>query len=335
MAGAVKDSAHHRYPDNRGGAAFRRAAAEFMLRHYGVTLDPDTEVLALIGSKEGIGHLPAALAGPGDAVLTPDPGYPPYTSGAVLAGARPVPFLLREDAGFLPDFSQGPFRRLRRARILFLNYPNNPTGATATAEVFSSALAWARARGCWVAHDAAYAETFYDGRRPPSLLQNAEGMERGIEFHSLSKTFNMTGWRVAWACGSARAIAALAKVKSHLDSGVFTAVQHAAGVALARGEQAIAAMRALQGRRRRLFTEGLDRIGWKVFRSPATFYVWCRAPEGASSARCAERLLEEAGIVASPGSGFGSGGEGFIRFALTVPEERLEAALGRIARLKW
>ena len=331
MARAIREPANHRYPQGQGSPEFRRAAAAFMKRNYSVRLDPETEIVALIGSKEGIAHLPLALAGPGDRVLVPDPGYPPYFSGTVLAGAEPVAVPLLKENGFLPDLKSLP----GEARLLFLNYPNNPTGAAATLDFFKDAVGWANSRGAWLAQDAAYAEAFFDGRRPPSLLQAPGAMESGVEFHSLSKTFNMTGWRVGWACGNASAIGALAKVKSHMDSGVFTAIQEAAVAALDQGERAAEDMRAALKLRRELFAGGLKKAGWEVFANSATFYLWCAVPGGADSARCAARLLDEAAIVATPGGGFGARGEGFMRFALTVPLPRLALALERLAALTW
>ncbi|MBI5210741.1 MAG: aminotransferase class I/II-fold pyridoxal phosphate-dependent enzyme [Elusimicrobia bacterium] len=335
MAEAVRDPSLHRYPDNRGSEAFREAVAWFMRERYGVRLDPATEVLALIGSKEGIGHLPLALAGRGCAVYAPDPGYPPYWTGALLAGARPVRYPLLEGNGFLPDFGSRPLAGARGARLLFLNYPNNPTGATASPGLFSRAVAWALERGAWLAHDAAYAEAFFDGARPPSVLAAPGAMRCAVEFHSLSKTFNMTGWRVGWACGSSRAIRALAEVKSNIDSGVFTAVQAAAVAALRRGDAAAQAMRERLGGRRARCAAALERAGWRVFPGAATFYLWCATPGGIPSARCAERLLERAGVMATPGAGFGPRGEGYVRFALTAVESRLSLAMERIAAVRW
>lgn len=331
MASAIRNPAHHRYPDGRGSPEFRAAAARFMKRKYGVDLNPETEVVALIGSKEGIGHLPIALAGPGDTVLVPDPGYPPYFSGTLFANARPEIFPLREENGFLPDLKALP----KTARLLFLNYPNNPTGATASKEFFASALEWAKDADAWLAHDAAYAEAFLDGLRPPSILEIAGARALAVEFHSLSKTFNMTGWRVGWACGNAVALSALAKVKNNVDSGVFTAVQEAAICALDQGDAAAESMRASQKKRRAACTAALAKSGWRVFPSAATFYVWCRTPPGISSSACASRILEEAGVVVTPGVGFGSAGEGYIRLALTVSDQRLALALERIGKLRW
>ncbi|MBI5623196.1 MAG: aminotransferase class I/II-fold pyridoxal phosphate-dependent enzyme [Elusimicrobia bacterium] len=335
LARAAADPSNHRYPEGRGSAEFRRAAAAFMARKYGVELDPEREVTALIGSKEGIGHLPLALAGPGGTVYAPDLGYPVYASSAVLAGARTVTFPLRERAGFLPDFDAKPLAGPGRPGVLFMNYPNNPTGARCPAGTFDAAIRWARGRGSWLAHDAAYAEAFLDGRRPPSLLSRPGAMGCGIEFHSLSKTFNMTGWRVGWACGCSRAVAALAEVKSNLDSGVFSAVQSAAAAALSQGDAAADAMRARIAGRRRLAVPLLEGAGWTVFPSDATFYLWCRPPVRMTSAACAERMLDEADVLATPGNGFGKGGEGWVRFALTTGEDRLKEAFARVSRLRW
>ncbi|MBI5882807.1 MAG: aminotransferase class I/II-fold pyridoxal phosphate-dependent enzyme [Elusimicrobia bacterium] len=337
MARALRDASLHRYPEGRGSPGFRQAVAGFMARKYGVRLDPATEIIALIGSKEGIGHLPVALAGPGGTVYAPDIGYPVYSAAAVLAGSRTVSYPLRERQGFLPDFGCKELARGRRPRnsVLFMNYPNNPTGATTSPAMFDEAISWAGRGGAWLAHDAAYAEAFLDGKRPPSLLSRPGAMDCAIEFHSLSKTFNMTGWRVGWACGSPRAVDALAAVKSNLDSGVFSAVQRAAIAALTRGDSAADAMRDRVTRRKKLAVPLLEASGWNVFPSAATFYLWCRTPGGMASAACAERLLDEAGVLATPGSGFGRGGEGWIRFALTVNEDRLAEAFARVSRIRW
>ncbi|MBI3549436.1 MAG: aminotransferase class I/II-fold pyridoxal phosphate-dependent enzyme [Elusimicrobia bacterium] len=331
MAEAIRRPEHHRYPSGKGSGEFRAAVARYMDRKFGVKVDPATEVLALLGSKEGIGHLPLALASPGETVLVPDPGYPPYLSGTVFANAIPRRFVLEERNGFLPDLSELP----PRARLLFLNYPNNPTGATATLEFLERAVAWARENGTWLAYDVAYVQAYYDGRRPPSVLQIAGAKDVSIEFHSFSKTYQMTGWRVAWACGNAKAIAALAQVKDNVDSGVFTAIQEAAAWGLDHGDAEEETMRRIQGARRRLFSEGLRSLGWGVFESSATFYLWCRPPKGTPSDVAVARLLEEAGIVATPGHGFGAGGKGYVRFALTQPENRLKEALARMAKVAW
>ncbi|MBI4677111.1 MAG: aminotransferase class I/II-fold pyridoxal phosphate-dependent enzyme [Elusimicrobia bacterium] len=335
MSRAVRDPRTHRYPDGRGSVEFREAVADFMSRKYGVKLDPAREIVALIGSKEGIGHLPLALAGRGSTVCVPDPGYPVYAASAILAGAKPVAYPLREDNGFLPDFTARPLSGPAKRGLIFMNYPNNPTGATAPKNLFEEAVRWAGRRGAWLAHDAAYAEAFFGGVRPASLLAAAGAMERGVEFHSLSKTFSMAGWRVGWAAGNRRAVAALAQVKSNLDSGVFTAVQHAAAVALRKGDSAADAMRKLVSKRRSRCIPLLVDAGWEVFESSATFYLWCRTPGDMPSAVCSERLLDQAGVLATPGSGFGRRGEGWIRFALTVGEERLVEAMTRVARIRW
>ena len=331
---AVKNPAHHRYPLGSGMRSLREAIARWYRKRFSVALDPATEILVLIGSKEGIGHLPLALASPGDVVLVPDPGYPVYRSGTILAGAKPVLVPLKEEKGFLPDLAAIPADLAYAAKLLFINYPNNPTGALASPSFFKAAADWGLRHQTWIAHDAAYSEMYF-GAPPASFLAAPGAKEIGLEFHSVSKTFNMTGWRVGWAAGSAKAIAALAKVKENYDSGVFEALQEAAAYALDHGSRDAARMRAVYKRRRALFTEGLRKLGWKVFKSPATFYVWTKLPAGWTSQRASERLIEDAAVVATPGNGFGPSGEGYLRFALSQPEPRLKEALKRLSALKW
>ncbi len=331
---AMRNPAHHRYPLGAGLPALRRAIARWYKRRFGVVLDPDREVLVLIGSKEGIGHLPLALLSPGDAALVPDPGYPVYRTGTLLAGGRPITLPLTEERGFLPDLDAIPQDVAYQAKLLFLNYPNNPTGAAASPAFFASAAKWGQRHQVWIAHDAAYSEMYF-GARPASFLAAPGAKEIGLEFHSLSKTFNMTGWRVGWACGNAKALAALGRVKDNYDSGAFGAVQEAAIHALEEGSKEAALMRAVYKRRRKLFIGGLRKLGWKVFDASTTFYVWTRLPSGWTSRKASERLIEEAAIVATPGNGFGAAGEGYLRFALAQPEARLKETLKRLAALKW
>ncbi|OGS03202.1 MAG: hypothetical protein A3G41_04915 [Elusimicrobia bacterium RIFCSPLOWO2_12_FULL_59_9] len=334
-ASALRNPAHHRYPSGKGGIQLREAIARWMRERYAVALDPETEILALIGSKEGIGHLPRALCGPGDFVLTPDPGYPPYRSGTILAGAEPFPLRLAESRGFLPDLEAIPPEILLKSRLLFLNYPNNPTGAGAPPGFFEEVVGWAGRRGIWIAHDAAYAEMRMDGLPPASFLQAAGSKDIGLEFHSLSKSFNMTGWRVGWACGNARALKALAQVKDNFDSGVFGAVQEAAIEALGGGLEAVRQNMAVYKKRRENFAQGLEACGWKIFAGAGTFYLWCQTPPRCNSMHGVEKLLDDAQIVAVPGSGFGRFGEGYVRFTVTEKEDRLKTALLRIAQIKW
>jgi LL-diaminopimelate aminotransferase len=330
---AALDPANHRYALDLGMPALRRAIADWYGRRFGVCLDPDTEVLPLIGSKEGIGHIPFAFVNPGDAVLVPDPGYPVYQATTILAGGEPHRMPLLEERGFLPDLDAIPAEVCRRAKLLFINYPNNPTAAICDRGFFARVAEFARRHGIIVCHDAAYTELAYDGFRPPSFLELEGAKEVGIEFHSLSKTYSMTGWRVGFAVGNAEVLAGLAKVKSNLDSGIFQAVQLAGVAALDGPQEFLDKYIAIYQRRRDALVDGLRGLGWSVAKPRATFYVWARVPGRLRSAELAGRLLKEAGIVATPGNGLGPSGEGYIRMTLTVPEERIREAVERIGKL--
>ena len=330
-ARATADPANQRYPSNLGLDEFRRAAAAWMER-YGIACDPAVEILPLLGSKEGIGHIPLAFVNPGDVVLVPDPCYPVYRSATILAGGTVYSMPLVEERGFLPDYDAIPAEVRRNARLMFLNYPNNPTAATADADFFARTVKFAIANDIIVVHDAAYLEVAYDGYRPPSFLTVKGAKDVGIEFHSFSKTFNMTGWRIGWAAGNADVVAGLLKVKSNLDSGVFQALQHA-------GIEALTAdlsswrrdLIALYTKRRDILCDGLNAVGWRVDKPKASFYVWARLPEGITSADAATDLLEHGGVVAIPGTGYGDAGEGYVRMSLTLPTDRVEEAVRRIA----
>jgi len=322
---AAGKAACHRYPAYQGMRSFRQAAARFMEMRFGIRLDADREIVALIGSKEGIAHLPLALVDPGDEVLCPDPGYPVYATGTRFAGGVVRPLLLRRDAGFIPELPS------RGAKLLWINYPNNPTAATATLDFYRRVAQWARATGTVVASDLAYSEMVFEGDPPPSFLQ--VGGDVGVEFHSLSKTFNMTGWRIGWACGRADVVGALGRVKTNVDSGQFEAIQQAAVAALEGDHACVAEMRRTYRERRDALCDGLSRLGYDVIRPSATFYVLCACPPACSSIEFASRLLERAHVVGTPAVGFGAGGEGFVRFALTQPIERIRQAVERIAAL--
>ncbi|MDR5709003.1 MAG: LL-diaminopimelate aminotransferase [Armatimonadota bacterium] len=330
---AVKDPATHPYPPYAGTRGFREAVAGWYTRRFGVPLDPDREVLALIGSKEGIAHLPWALINPGDAVLVPDPGYPVYGAATLLADGEVYPLRLRADRGWLPDLESVPQEVARRTRLLFLNYPNNPTGATAEVEVFEEVVRFAREYGIVVAHDNSYSEIAYDGYRPPSFLQASGAREVGVEFHSLSKTFCMTGWRLGFVCGNAEVIAALAKLKTNLDSGVFVAIQRAGEAALRGPEEPIRERVRVYQARRDLAVAALQEAGWRLVKPQATFYLWAQVPEGFRSVDFAARVLEQTGVLLTPGIGYGEGGEGYVRLSLTVPDHRLREALRRLQRM--
>ncbi|BAS27583.1 LL-diaminopimelate aminotransferase [Limnochorda pilosa] len=329
---AATEPAFHRYPPYEGSARLRQAAARFMERRFGVGLDPDREVLALIGSKEGVAHLPLALVDPGSVVLVPEPGYPVYAAGAILAGGEPYPLPLHAERGYLPDLTSVPQEVLARTRLLWLNYPNNPTGATASPAFFAEAVALARRYDFLVAHDAAYSEVAFDGYRAPSILQVEGARDVALEIHSLSKTFNMTGWRLGWACGAPQAVEALAQLKSNLDSGAFLAVQEAGAEALDRWEELAEPVRAVYQDRRDLACRRLRELGWPVEPPKATFYLWIPTPPGVSSAAFAERVLEETGVVVTPGSGYGPAAEGNVRLSLCLEAGRIDEAFDRWAR---
>ncbi|MFQ5848187.1 MAG: LL-diaminopimelate aminotransferase [Candidatus Methylomirabilales bacterium] len=335
MAEASRDPGNHRYPSYDGLLAFRSAVAEWYRGRFGVVLDPATEVLTLIGSKEGIGHLPLAFIDPGDVVLIPDPGYPVYQAGAVFAGGIPHALPLYPSNGFLPDLESIPLDVLRKAKMLFLNYPNNPTAAVAPEEFLVQAVTFARRNHLILCHDVAYSEIAFDGFRPASLLDVEGAREVAIEYHSLSKTYNMTGWRIGFAVGSAEILAGLGRIKTNLDSGVFQAIQHAGIEALGGPQDCVAAHCKVYQERRDVLVEGLNGLGWNVTKPRATFYVWIPTLPGYSSAELTERLLGEAGIVTTPGVGFGAHGEGFIRAALTVAVDRIREAVERIGKMSF
>jgi len=331
MQEAAADRRNHQYPSYEGMLSFRQAAADWYSKRFGVTLDPVTEVLSLIGSKEGIGHIPLAFVDPGDVVLVPDPGYPVYQAGTIFAGGVPHFMPLTREGGFLPDLRAIPAEALKKARILFLNYPNNPTAALAPRAFFAEAVAFARKHRLILCHDAAYSEVAFDGDLPDSLLAVEGAKEVAIEYHSLSKTYNMTGWRIGFAAGSPEILAGLGRIKTNLDSGVFQAVQEAAIAALRGPQDCVEAMRAIYRERRDALVDGLSALGFAVDRPKATFYVWIGAPKGHTSASFASALLSEVGIVMTPGTGFGRHGEGYIRAALTVDVSRVKEAVDRIA----
>jgi len=335
MRQAVGDPANHRYPFDEGVPAFRAAAAAFMGRRYGVEMDAEKEVIASIGAKEAIAHLPLAVVNPGEVVLVPRPGYPVYNSAAVFAGAEPVYMPLTAGGGWLPDLDAIDPDAARRAKLIYVNYPNNPTGAVADLAWYERLVAWARRHEVIVAADAAYNETYYD-TAPPSVFQVDGAKDVAVEFHSLSKTFNMTGWRIGWVAGNADVVAALAAVKGNVDSGQFNAVQWA-GVAAIEGidREEVRAQRETYRRRRDALCEGLAGLGFDVTLPEATFYVWAACPDGVDSMTFAKRCLLEADVVFIPGVGFGEPGEGYFRAALTVSAERIVEAVQRLDRLSW
>lgn len=330
MAAAIRKPENHQYPDYAGSPAYREACATYMDRRFGVKLDPSTEVLALIGSKEGIAHLHTAFVDPGDYVLAPSIGYPVYSGGATLMSANTYFMPMKEENGFLADFDDVPADVLAKAKIMFLGYPNNPTGACATDEYFDRAIDFCIAHDLLLAHDNAYCDICFDGYSAPSILERPRAMECCIEFFSLSKSYNMTGWRIAFACGNATAVGALGTVKNNLDSGQFTAVQDAGIAALTGDQQCVADMCALYQRRRDLVVDALRAIGMECRAPKATIYVWAKVPQGETSASFATKLLEQAHVIVTPGSGYGPDGEGFVRISLTTPDDRLLEAVRRI-----
>ncbi len=331
---AARDPANHRYALDQGIPLLRESICAWYRKRFSVSLDPEKGVLPLIGSKEGIAHFPAAFLNAGDYSLVPDPCYPPYKGGTILAGGRVHLMPLKEDNSFLPDFKSIPESVLKKAKLMFLNYPNNPTGRTADKDFFSEAVAFALKHGLILVSDLAYSEMSYDGYKPGSMLEIEGAGDCVIEFHSLSKTCNMTGWRVGWACGNSFLVSALAKVKANIDSGIFTALQYAGAAALDNSAAQADAMSALYRERRDILVGGLRKLGWRVHSPGATFYLWFRVPDPKkSSMEYAAYLLDKADIIVTPGVGFGGNGEGYLRMALTVPAERVKEALKRLEKL--
>jgi LL-diaminopimelate aminotransferase len=325
---AAEDPSTHQYPSYYGLPALRMAIADFYGRRFGVTLDPDREVLPLIGSKEGLAHLSFAFLDPGDEALVPDPGYPVYAISARLAGARPVSMRLDPQSEYLPDFeglSPAP-----ATKMVWVGYPSNPTGAVAEGSFFERAVEFARRADLLLCHDAAYSEMTFDGFVAPSVLQSPGAMEVAIEFGSLSKTYNMTGWRVGFAVGNGRAIGALSSLKTNLDSGIFNAIQRAGVAALSGPQDHVEEMRGVYQKRRDVVVSAFRDAGISVTPPLGSVYVWVPTPGGRSSVEFATELLDQAGVVVAPGTGYGSNGEGFIRISLTVADDRLEEAMSRI-----
>lgn len=330
MATAIYDSANHQYPSSVGMLEYRRAVARWYESRFGVRLIPQTEVLSLLGSKEGIAHISFAYLDPGDINLIPDPGYPVYGIGTLLAGGRPHIMPLLEKNGFLPVLEDIPADVARQAKLMFINYPNNPTGAVAGLDFYQKVVEFAGSYDLLVCHDAAYSELAFDGYRPVSFLQVEGAKEVGIEFHSLSKTFNMTGWRIGWAAGNPQAIEVMGRFKSNVDSGVFQAIQMAAIKALLGPQEGIGQLQSVYQERRQVAIEGLARLGLKATAPRGSFYFWIPVPAGYTSASFAEKVLEQAAVIVTPGNGYGDHGEGYIRIALTVDKERLQEAFTRI-----
>ncbi len=325
---------HHRYPSYVGMLSFREAAAEWYRERFGVSLDPAKQVVTLIGSKEGVAHAPLAFVDPGDAVLVPDPGYPVYPVSTTFAGGVPYAMPLLKENDFLPDLDAIPAEVAKRAVMMFLNYPNNPTTVLADERFFGEVVDFARENEILICHDAAYTEIAFYGKNPLSFLEIPGAMDVGIEFHSLSKTFSMTGWRLAFAAGNERAIAGLGKIKTNIDSGVFQAVQEAGITALRNSSIGLEERKEVYRERLEIFCRGLREAGISYTQPDATFYVWFEVPEGMTSSEFSERMLTEAGVVVTPGNGFGDCGEGYARVSVTFDTQRIEQAAERIAKFK-
>jgi len=332
MKKAVANPAHHRYPSYEGMLSFREAVAGWYRRRFNVKLNPRSEVLSLIGSKEGIGHIPLAFVNPDDVVLVPSPGYPVYSVGTLFAGGKNYFMPLSEANNFLPDLDKIPKRILQKAKLIFINYPNNPTSAVAPAEFYAEVVKTALRHDIIVCHDASYTEIYYD-KRPLSFMQIPGAKDVGIEFHSLSKTYNMTGWRIGFAVGNPEVLSGLGKVKTNLDSGVFQAIQEAAIVALGMDQSSLSVIRKTYRGRRDVLYNGLKKLDMDLMKPEATFYVWAKVPPPFDSMNFVAHMLDKAGVLATPGNGFGDAGEGYVRFALTAPARRIKEAVDRIQRV--
>jgi LL-diaminopimelate aminotransferase len=333
MQEAASDAATHQYPPYAGTAPFRAAAAQWFQGRFGVALDPAREVLGLIGSKEGIAHLPWATVNPGDVVLVPDPAYPVYHAAAILADGAPHAFALSPERNFLPDLDEIPTEVARKARLMFLNYPNNPTGAIVGPTTFADVVRFARDFDIIVAHDNSYSEIAFDGYRPPSFLETEGAKDVGVEFHSLSKTYCMTGWRIGYVAGNADVLAALAKIKTNLDSGQFVAIQRAGEAAL-RGPDGPSRERVAVFRARRdRIVPAMQEIGLRLAPPKASLYLWAQVPDGHDSVSYSAHVLEQTGVVVTPGLGYGEVGRRYIRISLTTPDDRLDEAISRLRKL--
>jgi len=334
MTKEIHNSVNHQYPSSQGMLAYRQAIADWYQRRFGVDLNPRTEVCALIGSKEGIANINYCYTDPGDVNLVPDPGYPVYGAGTMFAGGESYLMPLKEENGFIPDLDGIPTAVADKAKILWINYPNNPTGAIAGMDFFEKVVYFAKKHDILVCHDNAYSEMTYDGYVAPSFLETPGAMEVGIEFNSLSKPFNMTGWRIGFVVGNARAVGTLAKYKSNVDSGAFQAVQLAAAKGLndPRGTEFMEKMKRIYEGRRNILVGGLNSMGWNLPMPKATFYVWAPVPKGYDAESFAEKVLTEAGVVITPGAGYGPTGDGYFRATLTQEEGRMQEAIDRMKK---
>ncbi len=325
------DPVNHRYPESDGLPELRRAVSEWYQKRFNVSLDPDKEVLPLIGAKEGIAHIALCFIDPGDTALVPDPAYPVYAIGTMLAGGRSYYLPLLEKNGFLPDLNSVPGYILKKTKLLWINYPNNPTGAVADLGFFQRVVEFARHNDLMVCHDGPYTEVAFDGYQPPSFMQADGAKEVGVEFHSLSKSYNMTGWRIGMLVGNAAMVDALKTVKSNIDSGIPQAIQYAAIEALRGPQDCIQEHNAIYQRRRDLVVEMLNNLGLEAKPPRAGLYIWVKIPQGYNSAEFATDLLEQVGVVVTPGTGYGRNGEGYVRLSLTIPDASLVKGLSRLA----
>ncbi len=332
LARAAKNPANHQYPDGEGLMGTRKALADYYGRRFGVALDPADEVTTLIGSKEGIGHVALALINPGDTVAFPDPGYPVYHTGTLFAGGKSYRIPLNEENGFMPDLEKLPASVLSRIKLLWVNYPQSPSAAVASKNYLGKIVRLAKKHGFYICSDAAYVDIFYDGVAPPSMLEVPGAKSVCLEFYSCSKSFNMTGWRLAFAAGNKEMVAALRKFKNNIDSGAFNAVQYAGIAAFENAEKYIAANNKIYQRRRDLLVAGLNRLGWNVALPKATFYLWIRTRRGMDSMTMTKTLLNECAIVTTPGIGLGEHSDDHIRLTLTTTEDRIREALGRLQK---
>jgi LL-diaminopimelate aminotransferase len=332
MHASIDNPATHNYPPYQGTKDFRKAAADWMKKRYGAELDPEDEVLALIGSKEGIAHVFLAYVDAGDYTLVPDPAYPVYRNATYLAGGTPYLMPITPENNYLPDLDKIPEDIAKKAKLMFLNYPNNPTGAVANLDYFKKVLEFAKKYEILICHDQAYCEMTYDGYIAPSFFEIEGAKDYCIEFFSHSKTYNMTGWRIGWAAGGKKLMKPLSTIKNNIDSGAFKAIQNAGIVALETPQEEIDKLNSMYAKRRDIMIEGLTDLGWDVRNILATFYIWLPVPEGMTSVEFAEVMLEKAHIVIPPGNGYGPNGEGFFRIAITVAEDKLREALARMKK---
>ncbi|MCM8773004.1 MAG: LL-diaminopimelate aminotransferase [Candidatus Omnitrophica bacterium] len=330
MKKAVENPKFHRYPFGKGTKEFRKAISDFYKKNYDVKIDPDEEICVLIGSKEGISHFPLCFINPGDVSLVPEPGYPVYSIGTLIAGGESYFLPLKEENDFLPDLGKIPDEIVRKAKILYLNYPNNPTGSFANKDFLKDVINFCKKNKIILAYDAAYSEIYFE-EKPVNIFSIEGAKEVTIEFNSLSKTYNMTGWRIGWACGNSFLISSLAKIKENIDSGTFEAIQFAGIEALTGSQDSVAKMREIYKKRRDLFADGIKKLGFEFSLPKGTFYFWVKIKE--NSIKFVDFLLENGKIVATPGVGFGPSGEGYVRFSLTINESKIKEAIERMKKI--